>query len=467
MGQASRDAADAAGGGKGARRRRAPPRSRFASAARGSGGRRSSRPVPAAPRRRRAAAAAAKPPVAPAPIVCSALPLTESPSPGRRSPRFCFYLRLASLCRARTACLHPPRAAWPTAGRGAPPPGAPPPPPPDRPPHARPARRRRCRRRRRRPLVWGGRPPGGGGGAAPAAAHAAATGFWARRHLFFAVSSGRSGTHFLSALLRTAASPPLVATHEPAPQMGGPTLRTVLYTPGGRAGSLSARAAAKVGAMARALAGTRPDVGYAETSHQFVVTWADAVLGALADAAASVTVIVLERPVADVAASQARLGWFGPRHSGWGVWYYDPARVTPAERALPPPPGSAAAAADPQAPAPTTAAGAAAAWAVPPGGPRPPAAVLVDYNLDVAARGRALVAAIRARHAAGAWPRVRVVHVDVGGLARVEGGRAALNRLGVVPDEGRLAALYAGTAGGGGTATSGLRKRRGGGGGGV
>ncbi|KAK1857624.1 hypothetical protein I4F81_000240 [Pyropia yezoensis] len=319
-------------------------------------------------------------------------------------------------------------------------------------------------------------PPGGGGGATlSAASYAEQTSFWRDRHLFFAVSPGRSGTHFLASLLATAADPPLVAAHEPHPQMGGPVLRQVLYTPGGRAASLANRTETKVGAMARALAGTTPGVGYAETSHQFVVTWADAVLGALADAAAGVTVVVLRRPPADVAVSQARLGWFSPGHSGWGVWYYDPARVDAAEAVLPPPPGSAAAAAAADSggggrrPADATPrpAAATADWAVPPGSSRPPAAALVDYNLDVAARGRALAATIADRQAAGAWSRVRLVTVDVDSLGHLDGGRAALARLGVVPDEARLAALYASAPGGAGGAARNDRadkKARGGGG---
>lgn len=307
-------------------------------------------------------------------------------------------------------------------------------------------------------------PPGGAAATLPVATYAEQTSFWRGRHLFFAVSPGRSGTRFLASLLATAADPPLVAAHEPHPQMGGPVLRQVLFTPGGRAASLANRTATKVGAMARALAGTTPDVGYAETSHQFVVTWADAVLGALADAAAGVTVVVLRRPPADVAVSQARLSWFSPGHSGWGVWYYDPALVDEAEAVLPPPPGSAAAAAAAAAaassgggrrPAGTTPrpAAASADWAVPAGSSRPPAAALVDYNLDVAARGRALAATIAERQAAGAWSRVRLVTVDVDSLGRLEGGRTALARMGVVPDEARLTALYASAPGGtGGTA---------------
>lgn len=322
-------------------------------------------------------------------------------------------------------------------------------------------------------------PPGGAAATLPAAVYAERTSFWRGRHLFFAVSPGRSGTHFLASLLATAADPPLVATHEPHPQMSGPVLRQVLYTPGGRAASLANRTATKVGAIARALAGTTPDVGYAETSHQFVVTWADAVLDALADAAAGVTVVLLRRPPADVAVSQARLGWFSPGHSGWGVWYYDPARVDAAEAVLPPPPGSAAAAAAAavgagrRRPAGATprSVSATADWAVPPGSSRPPAAALVDYNLDVAARGRALAATIADRQAAGSWSRVRLVTVDVDTLGHVDGGRAALARLGVVPDEARLAALYASApgagAGGAGVAARNERaekKARGGGG---
>jgi hypothetical protein len=250
---------------------------------------------------------------------------------------------------------------------------------------------------------------------------------WRGRRFFFCASPGRAGSMYMRSMLRAARG--VIALHEPAPRMNDGDLRSVLLR-GQREATFSARATGKVGAIHRALAGTAPDVGYAETSHMFVKTYADVVLRRIAPAAQNVTIIVLHRDVRDVAWSQLRLGWFSRGHSGRDVWYYDAEDVDPSERILP---RSTRDAGD-----------GGGEGGGEGGGDRQRLAKLASYNADVAARAKALEALVGRERAEGRLHNVDVVHYRLGGASDpVAGAAAFLESIGLTPDAGRLAVLHA------------------------
>lgn len=240
---------------------------------------------------------------------------------------------------------------------------------------------------------------------------------WRDRRFFFVASPGRAGSKYLAAVLGAARS--MIALHEPPPQMTGAVLRASLLE-GRAAQTFPSRAADKLAAIHRTLAGTARDVGYAEASHMCVKTFADVVMRRVAPAARNVTIVVLQRDVADIVWSQLQLGWMRDAHAGRDVWYYDAADVHAASRAL--------------------------GDGLPPALPAEPSQVdrLFWYNADVAARTRAVIAEVRAEQRAGRLLNVDVVPFRLGsgddGDAVAEAARF-LEKLGLTPDLGRLAVL--------------------------
>lgn len=245
---------------------------------------------------------------------------------------------------------------------------------------------------------------------------------WSRRHFFFCASPGRAGSMHMRALLRSARG--VLAAHEPQPRMNDAVLRDVIVR-GRRAETLDARARVKLRAMRAALAGTAPDVGYAETTHMFVKTFADVVLRRVAPNARNVTVVVLHRDVADVVESQARLGWGARNHSGRNVWYYGAKDVHPSEQVLPP----------------------ALMTKDFGGGARDQLEALLGYNADVAARTKALEETVRREQAVGRLRNVQFAHFHVARAETpLEAQRTAsrfLEGLRLRVDPGRLAVLDA------------------------
>lgn len=236
---------------------------------------------------------------------------------------------------------------------------------------------------------------------------------WHTRHFVFAASPGRAGSRYLAAVLGAAHD--VLALHEPRPQMTGDVLRGTVLS-GRAAKTFEDRAADKVGAIYAALAGTAANVGYAETSHMFVKTFADVVLRRVVPAAGNVTLVVLERDVSDVVWSQVRLGWMRDGHAGLGEWYYDVGDVD---------------------------AGMAVDSDGDVGAGRTQAERLFWYNADVAVRTRAVVREVRAAQREGKMQNVRIVQFRVGGKEEDAVARAArfLEDIGLVPDPGRLAVL--------------------------
>lgn len=240
---------------------------------------------------------------------------------------------------------------------------------------------------------------------------------WRSRRFFFVASPGRAGSKYLAAVVGAARS--MIALHEPPPQMTGDVLRASLLE--GHVGeTFSARSADKLAAIHRTLAGTAHDVGYAEASHMCVKTFADVVLRRVAPAARNVTIVVLQRDVADVVWSQLQLGWMREAHAGRDVWYYDAADIHAAARVL--------------------------GDGLPPVRPEKQSQVdrLFWYNADVAARTRAMIAEVRAEQRAGRLFNVDVVPFR---LAREDERDAVaeaarfLEKLGLTPDLGRLSVL--------------------------
>lgn len=235
--------------------------------------------------------------------------------------------------------------------------------------------------------------------------------FWSGRRLIFAASAGRGGSGYLRAVL--ACGDGVLARHEPAPRMAGDDLAAVMLR-GERKATLSARRARKLGAVRNALEGTKGDVVYAETTHMFVKTFADAVIPPLVDAGAEVVVVVPTRPLVDVLMSQLRLGWFRPEHAGRGAWYYAPDDVVPAERVV-------------------NASG------------KSVVDMAVGYNLDVRARTQRLRRIVKAHQAAGEWAGVRFVDVKVEDIApgNADGIEKFLQAVGLKPVAERVKLLTA------------------------
>lgn len=154
--------------------------------------------------------------------------------------------------------------------------------------------------------------------------------FWYGRHLIFCISPGRAGSLYLRNLLDSADD--IIAKHEPDPKMNDKYLEQVILK-GKREQTLEERAEKKLKAIRDTLEGTSPDVAYAETSHMFVKTMADAILHKLANTA-KISIIFLHRPAKDTIFSQLRLGWFSKDHSGRNVWYYDPNDVHESEKQI-------------------------------------------------------------------------------------------------------------------------------------
>jgi hypothetical protein len=191
-----------------------------------------------------------------------------------------------------------------------------------------------------------------------------------------------------------------------------------------RSSTLPSRTVQKASAIGAALAGTDPNVAYAETSHMFVKTFADVVLKTLAKDAGRITVIILKRDVRAVVLSQLKLGWFANGHSGYDVWYYNPETVHPSERQNVMRESSCFShTSDPMHLSALDAA--------------------ISYVADIAARSLALEAHIAAEHAQGRLLNVLVARAQleqlVGGGA--EGIAFFLGEIGLRPDHGKIAVL--------------------------
>lgn len=214
--------------------------------------------------------------------------------------------------------------------------------------------------------------------------------FWRGRHLIFSASAGRAGSAYLRSVLECADS--VYSLHEPIPKMNGPDLVHVLLE-GRRVDTLRDRRARKLGAIRDALLGTHESVVYAETSHMFIKTFADAVLSEVGDVAgANVTILVPTRNLFDVVLSQLQLGWFASNHSGRGVWYYAPSDLHITERNLNlSHPSDHSAIAD-----------------------------AVGYNLDIVERTLTLKKLVDKQHSEGRWTGVRVVEVSINDIAPQE-----------------------------------------------
>jgi hypothetical protein len=254
----------------------------------------------------------------------------------------------------------------------------------------------------------------------PAASPAPQADMLAERRFFFCVSPGRAGSKYLSAVLGAAND--VVAHHEPEPKLNGDVLREVMLR-GRRAESFKRRALAKTAAIQDMLMDTAPDVAYAETSHMFIKTFADVVLESIAPTAANITIIILHRALEDIVWSQLRLGWFAPNHSGRNVWYYGIHDCHPSEKTFSSsftrqkPVSSATVQVD----------------------------RLVEYNLDIAARARALEMFVTQEHRRGHLRNVHIVHVrleDISGSRGKSKVAALLGTIGLQADPHRLALLH-------------------------
>lgn len=231
-------------------------------------------------------------------------------------------------------------------------------------------------------------------------------GFWRGRHLIFSASAGRAGSAYLSSVLECAEN--VYALHEPDPKMNDEDLRRVLLK-GQRAETLDNRRARKLGAIRDAMLGTEESVVYAETSHMFIKTFADAILTEVGDISdAKVTVIVPKRDLHDTIMSQLRLGWFSSNHSGRGTWYYAPRDLHESEVYI----NRNTSGADMSS-----------------------ITDVVEYNLDISKRIEALKALIEQRHTEGRWPGVQIIEESIKEIAPEKEHEIAnfLRTLGLTP----------------------------------
>ncbi|KAA8499772.1 hypothetical protein FVE85_7357 [Porphyridium purpureum] len=242
--------------------------------------------------------------------------------------------------------------------------------------------------------------------------------FWRDRRLYFVVSPGRAGTKFMSNVFNCALN--VRSFHEIEPKMNNETLHAVLLG-GRREASFAARAAVKVSAIEEALLGSSPEIGYAETSHMFVKTFADVVLERLVrEGDANVTIILLRRRMEDIVRSQAQLGWFLPGHSGRDNWYYSPREVHVSEQVLP-----------------------GLVEQTQKGPHRRPTQLdhLLEYNMDVIQRGELLRAQVEADQEL--QDRVRFVRLDLEQLSDTGTTQQFLEQeLGLQVDPARLSHLF-------------------------
>ncbi len=235
--------------------------------------------------------------------------------------------------------------------------------------------------------------------------------FWHGRHLIFVASSGRSGSGYLSSVLACADG--TISFHEPEPKMNDVDLVNVLIN-GKRAETFSERITRKTGAIREAILGTQPDVVYAETSHMFIKTFADAVLEALGDMEdVRITIIVPKRPVADVVLSQLKLGWFSANHSGRNVWYYATPDLHKSER-------KTDMTAD-----------------------EDPVSLAIGYNANIALRIRELRELVRLRQSEGRWIGVNIVDVALHDIAPTKADKihTFLTSLGLSPHMDKIQSL--------------------------
>lgn len=244
---------------------------------------------------------------------------------------------------------------------------------------------------------------------------------WNGRHFIFCASTGRAGSMYMRALLRTARD--TIALHEPEPKMTDGILRSVIVD-GRRAESFEERALLKLSGIHRLLSGSAPSVNYAETSHMFIKTYSDVVLKRIAPCVRNVTIVVLHRDLGDVIQSQFRLGWYGDGHSGYKVWYYGAGDVHPTEQVI----------------------SGVQATVKPNTESQARLESLFGYNADIAGRIKTLEASIMQEQSRGLLRNVKVVHfrLDSQEEQREAQERAAvfLRRIGLDVDDGRLSLLH-------------------------
>lgn len=137
----------------------------------------------------------------------------------------------------------------------------------------------------------------------------------AHRPVAFVATSGRSGSQFLSELLNQ--SQDIFARHEPRPTMTGPFLQAVMTRP--LEDSYEWRRL-KIVAVNLALLTRGKHRLVAETSHMFIKTFWDVVLGYYTE----LRVIILRRDLAQVLKSCVELGYFGDANDYWRRWMHVP-----------------------------------------------------------------------------------------------------------------------------------------------
>jgi hypothetical protein len=149
----------------------------------------------------------------------------------------------------------------------------------------------------------------------------------AGRRLIFCITSGRSGSKYLTDLFATACG--VRSFHEAPPNMSGEPLRLVNTLP--LEASREVRRV-KADAIAAVLRGMAPEDVYAETNHMFIKTFFDVVLAEFHN----VEVVILRRSLPHVLKSFIEMGYYSPLNPGALAWMSSPNAATAALRALGP-----------------------------------------------------------------------------------------------------------------------------------
>ena len=149
----------------------------------------------------------------------------------------------------------------------------------------------------------------------------------AGRRLIFCITSGRSGSKYLTDLFATACG--VRSFHEAPPNMSGEPLRLVNTLP--LEASREVRRV-KADAIAALLRGMAPEDVYAETNHMFIKTFFDVVLAEFHN----VEVVILRRSLPHVLKSFIEMGYYSPLNPGALAWMSSPNAATAALRALGP-----------------------------------------------------------------------------------------------------------------------------------
>eukprot|EP01102_Stenamoeba_stenopodia_P003680 TRINITY_DN13838_c0_g1_i1.p1 TRINITY_DN13838_c0_g1~~TRINITY_DN13838_c0_g1_i1.p1 ORF type:complete len:378 (-),score=58.37 TRINITY_DN13838_c0_g1_i1:35-1168(-) len=160
-----------------------------------------------------------------------------------------------------------------------------------------------------------------------------------KKKYIFCINPGRSGSQYLSLLLREAR---INSFHEPEPRVTGEFLQTVLEQGINHTTQLE-RVLPKVQALLAVWKEIKNEERwmyqyvYAETSNMFIKTWYD-VIDYINQFPGEweFRIIILRRYLPLVVKSQYELGWFDPSHAQRGVWYYGLHDVAPDLRRIEP-----------------------------------------------------------------------------------------------------------------------------------